>query len=159
MRTPESRKQLEELAEEVFELSTLGSMARARGREGDAAPDLHLSETEFLALDAIARAGTVTVGEIQKAIGVLPAQMSRIIKSLESKGGGGFVRRSINKDDKRKVDISLSKAGDAAYHAYRDARLTMTVEILSNLNQEDRDSFMRILRNMRKLIAKRLESR
>jgi DNA-binding MarR family transcriptional regulator len=159
MRTPESRKQLEELAEEVFELATLSSMARARGRGGNAAPDLQLSETEFLALEAIAKAGTVTVGEIQKAIGVLPAQMSRIIRSLETKGGGAFVKRAINQSDKRKVDISLSKAGHSAHHAYRDARLTMTVEILSNLNQEDRDTFMRILRYMRTLVAKRLEAR
>lgn len=159
MRTPESRKQLEELAEEVFELSTLSSMARARGRGGDAAQDLHISETEFLTLDAIAKAGTVTVGEIQKAIGVLPAQMSRIIKSLETKGGGALVKRAINPKDKRRVDISLSKAGQAAHQAYRNARLTMTVEILSNLNQEDRDNFMRILRYMRTLIAKRVQSR
>jgi DNA-binding MarR family transcriptional regulator len=157
MRTPESRKQLEELAEEIFELSTLSSMARVRGRSGEAAPDMQISETEFLALDAIAKAGTVTVGEIQKAIGVLPAQMSRIIRSLETKGSGGFVRRAINRLDKRKVDISLSKLGESAHHAYRDARLTMAVEILSNLNQDDRDTFMRILRYMRTLVAKRLK--
>ena len=48
MDTPEKRKQLKALAEEVFTLTQLGSRARAQARAGDAVEIL--TETENLTL-------------------------------------------------------------------------------------------------------------
>ena len=41
-----------------------------------------LKESEFLALDYLSETGTATVGEVQKRIKVLPAQMSRLARRL-----------------------------------------------------------------------------
>ncbi len=145
-------RELESMADEIFELTKIASAARSRGKTGD--PE-ELSEAEFLTLDVIAQHDSLTVGDIQKRIGVLPAQMSRIIRSLEGKGGEGFVRCSINPGDRRKIDVSISRTGRTAHRAYRAARRHMTMEILRNLVPDDRIQFMRILGLIRNRIAKR----
>jgi DNA-binding MarR family transcriptional regulator len=157
MKTEASRKKLEEMASEIFELTMLSTLARARARTADHQAEAQLTETEFLTLDVLAKHGPMTVGEIQKTIGVLPAQMSRVIRALEGKSGGAFVDCSINPDDRRRVDVSLTAAGQTAHTAYRNARLAMTMQILSGLSPDDRDEFIRILRTIRGHIDKRLQ--
>ena len=72
---------LEETARDLFEVVTqLGLTAlRGRRRSGD------LKEVEFLTLAILHGRGTMIVGDIQRLLGVLPAQMSRIIRSLETR--------------------------------------------------------------------------
>ena len=138
---------LEQLAEEVFALSKLASAVRAR-RTHDT-----LSETEFLTLDALVAEGPMTVGAIQRWIGVRPAQMSRLVRSLEGKVAGGLVSCSINAKDRRKVDVVPTDAGRAAHEAYRAARVQMTLSILGDLSPHDREEFIRILRQIRETMA------
>ncbi|HSW45681.1 MAG TPA: MarR family transcriptional regulator [Phycisphaerae bacterium] len=140
-------EQLQAFANEVFELSKESWLAQSR-TQGKA--HLDLTETEFLALDILSKAErTYTVGEIQRQIGVLPAQMSRIIRSLESKGGKPLVRCAINAEDKRKIDVDLTAVGQEAHHVYREAKLGAIQKSLESLSEHDRDEFMRILRQIR----------
>jgi len=155
MKTKASRQQLEDMAAEIFELGSLSTLARTRARTGGDA--MQLTETEFLALDSLVKQGPLSVGQIQKKVGVLPAQMSRIIRSLETKGDKPFVECSINPQDRRKIDVVLTDAGWASYEAYKTARLALTMQILADLGPEDRDEFIRILRTIRMHIANRLK--
>jgi len=159
MKTEASRRQLAEMAAEIFELSNLGSVARARARPAGSGEELQITETEFLALDALTKSGPLTVGEIQKRVGVLPAQMSRVIRSLESKADAPFVECSINPKDRRKIDVAITAPGAAAHRAYPHSRLSMTMEVLSGLRPEDRDEFIRILRTIRMHVDKRIRSK
>jgi DNA-binding MarR family transcriptional regulator len=154
MKTPESRKQLEQLAEEIFGLSNLASRVRARAR-GSAVE--MLTETEHLTLDMLERHGAMTVGQIQKGIGVLPAQMSRIIRALEDKSGSPFIECAINPDDRRKIDVALTAEGRKALASYQSARIASILGILSILDPAERDDFMRILRKIRDNMAASLE--
>ena len=79
-----------------------------------------LAEPEFLALDHLVEAGTATVGQIQRQIGVLPAQMSRHLRRLRS---AGFVTCQINRDDRRKVNVAITQSGGAVHAKYRRAKL------------------------------------
>ena len=137
---------IEAAAREIFELAKLSSAVRSR--RPDSSPDL--TETEFLTLDILAQDEPLTIGEIQKRVGVVPAQMSRVIRALEENRGKGFVRCEINADDRRRVDVSLTDDGREAYEQYRATRLASTRAILSALSPEDRDHFMRILRQIHK---------
>jgi DNA-binding MarR family transcriptional regulator len=130
---------------EIFELYRLVAIARSRR---PSTPD-DLSEAEFLALDSLAKEEALTIGDVQKRIGVLPAQMSRIIRALEEQGGRGYVECSINPKDRRRVDVSLTSAGKAAHERYRSIRLRSMYEALAVLSAEDRAYFMRILRQIR----------
>lgn len=145
-------QELERLAEEIFELSNLGSRSRAARRRHGATD---LSESEFLALDTLAKGEPMTVGQLQRAIGVLPAQMSRVVRSLESKTDEPLIHCAINPRDRRRIDVTLTEAGRHTYHDYRESRLSGAVEVLAELKDRDRREFMRLLRLIRRLLEQR----
>lgn len=156
MPNPKSRQDLADLAEEILELSMMGSAARSRSRSGAAAGQL--SETEYMALDVLAKKSPQSVGAVQKAVGVLPAQMSRIIRALENRDGVGLISCQINASDRRRIDVNLTAAGTKAHAAYRKARLRFAMELLTNLSVEDREEFRRLLGLLREAVAKRLKA-
>lgn len=139
-------EQVQQMAEEIFEITKLSWMGSLKDTADD---DYDLSESEFLALDLLTKCQSLTVGEIQRSIDVLPAQMSRIIRSLEHKAERPLVRCSLNPKDKRKIDVSITDEGREAHHAYQAAKLSTTLLVLSELNEADREEFMRILRLIR----------
>lgn len=138
------------MAQEIFELYLLVAIARLRRPTG---PD-DISETEFLTLDVLSKEQPLTIGEVQKRIGVLPAQMSRIVRALEEQSGRGYVECKINPEDRRRIDISLTGAGRVAHQKYRAARLTSMYEVLAVLGPDDRKHFMRMLHQIRGAFAK-----
>ncbi len=140
-------QELREFVEELFSISQdfWIAQSRSRGRH-----ETEITETEYLTLDLLVRSeGTLTVGDIQRHIGVLPAQMSRVIRSLESKGDHPLIACKINQTDKRKIDVELTDAGRKAYQEYRRIKLGSIEKILSGLSDQDRKEFMRLLRSIR----------
>jgi DNA-binding MarR family transcriptional regulator len=93
-----------------------------------------LSESEFLALDALERVLHLSVGELRRFVGVLPAQMSRVIKALEQRYDEKLVLCAINRLDKRKIDVSITAKGRRAVQAYRRAKILAIVEALQPLS-------------------------
>src|SRR5438093_10901126 len=90
---------LEDVAQDLFEAATrvcLSTTPRGRRRAGA------LKELEFLALSILQGRPSMIVGDIQRLLGVLPAQMSRIIRSLEAREPA-LIRCQINAHDKRKI--------------------------------------------------------
>lgn len=151
---PDTQETLDAMAAEIFDLYRLIAVARSRRPAG---PD-ELSESEFITLDLLAKEQPLTIGEAQKKIGVVPAQMSRIVRTLEEQGGRGFVECSINPDDRRRVDISLTKPGREAHHKFMAARLGSMHEILRVLEPDDRQNFMRIMRVLKIAFEERLKT-
>lgn len=148
-------QQLQEFADEIFEVSKESWAAQSRTKS-----HADVTETEFLALDVLAHKNEpVTVGEIQRQIGVLPAQMSRVIRALETKGDKPLVECKINAHDKRKIDVSLTPVGLDAYRGYREQKLGSLQRMLEQLNEKDRSEFMRILRLIRGNMHKAMESK
>lgn len=140
---------LDAMADEIMELSELVSGARSRRSTG---PD-DLSEAEYLTLRQLVANEPETIGDLQRAIGVVPAQMSRIIRSLENKSGDAYIRCAINPADRRRVDVSLTDVGREAYTSYRSARMETMRQVLQPLSVDDREVFMRILRQIRSFVA------
>ena len=148
--TDGSKAELESIAGEMFELIQLGAALRLRRSAGAA----ELTETEFVTLDILAREQTLTIGEIQKHVGVVPAQMSRIIRSLEENRGKGYVHCEINAQDRRRVDVSLTSSGKEAYDRYRDARLASVRAVLADMPDDDRNQFRRLLGLIREKLVR-----
>jgi DNA-binding MarR family transcriptional regulator len=145
---------VEEMADQIFELTRLTWLSRTAMKKAGGAADL--SNTEFLALDFLQRDGTMNVGQLQRKIGILPAQMSRVIKSLETRFGKRLVRCSINAQDKRKIDVALTEAGRRTLASFRKTRRAYCMEGLALLSERDRQEFMRILKTFQKGFNKRL---
>ena len=145
---PDTQQTLDRMAEEIFDLYKVLAAARSRQPAG---PD-DLSETEYLTLDALTKDEPMTIGEIQKRVGVVAAQMSRVIRALEEAGGRGYVDCKINPLDRRRVDVYLTPAGRKAHAKFRQARLGSMFQALNALPPEDRFEFMRMLRHIRQAV-------
>ncbi len=134
---------LDQMAEEIFALTILAWKDRLTSRKADDAPEM--SESQFLAMDTLMHSeGIMTVGEIQRGIGVLPAQMSRIIRSLETSFDKPLIKCELNQLDKRKIDVTMTAEGREVYGGFRGGRLAKSLEILRHLPEKDRMEFVRI---------------
>ena len=149
----EPDQSIHDMAVEIFELTKLSWIARNKSKDKS---EYDLGELEFLALDQLTKQEPLSVGDIQRHIGVLPAQMSRVIRSLEGKYDKPLIRCEINPDDKRKIDVGLTPAGRRALQTNLKARIEQTHAIISDLPENDRAEFIRILGNIRADIAKRM---
>ncbi|HUU83156.1 MAG TPA: transcriptional regulator [Phycisphaerae bacterium] len=127
-----------ELAEHLLTLSKL-SWAEVSKETVD------LTEAGFLALDHLCHVDTATVGDLHHHVGVMPSQMSRLLRLLES---SGFVRTTINPDDRRKVDVTMTEAGREAHDRYRNAKLAPLVTALQRLTAREREEFMALVQRM-----------
>jgi DNA-binding MarR family transcriptional regulator len=131
---PETRR----LAEAILTLSKRSWIETSR-------ETAELTESEFLALDYLAETGTATVGNVQKHIKVLPAQMSRLVRRLQE---ADLVSSAINRQDRRKIDVSITRAGRAAHARYHDAKLAPILAALERLTKTERSQFMTLLEKM-----------
>ena len=84
------------------------------------------------------------VGDIQRLLGVLPAQMSRIIRSLEGRDPP-LISCQINPHDKRKVDVHLTEAGERALTDYISPRVGALAELLGRLSADEREVLAHLL--------------
>lgn len=152
---PDTQETLDKMAAEIFDLYLVVAIARSHRPTG---PD-DLSESEFITLDTLSREQPLTIGDVQKRVGVVPAQMSRIVRALEEQGGRGYVECKINPKDRRRIDVTLTPAGEAAHAKYRQTRLTSMHEVLRILPSEDRLQFMRMMRQLRQAFELRASQR
>lgn len=140
---------LEEIAQDLFEVVTQLCLAAPRGRRrpGD------LKEIEFLALALLQDHKTMIVGDMQRQLGVLPAQMSRVIRSLENRPVA-FISCRINAQDKRKIDVFLTEAGEKAVGEYQAAHVHRIADLLRDLSGDDQDDLVRLLDKVRSLLER-----
>jgi DNA-binding MarR family transcriptional regulator len=140
---------LEEIAHDLFEVFTQLCLGALRGlrRAGD------LKEVEYLTLSLLQDHGTMIVGDIQRQLGILPAQMSRVIRSLETRERP-LISCRINPNDKRKIDVGMTSAGEKALEDYRGVRVGRIGELLRHLSEEDQDDLARMLDKLRSLLER-----
>jgi DNA-binding MarR family transcriptional regulator len=144
MATGSAIESLERLAQEIFEVVRQLSLATSRGRRrpGD------LKEGEFLTLSLLQERGTTIVGDLQRELGVLPAQMSRIIRGLEDRGRP-LITCQINPQDKRKVNVNLTAEGERALSDYRRHRIGRLMQVLRELDEDHLDNLAALVERIR----------
>lgn len=155
MPTLQQAQELKDFVDEIFSISQdfWAAQSRSRGRH-----ETEITETEFITLDLLMRSpDSMTVGDIQRHIGVLPAQMSRVIRSLENKGDQALIACKINQTDKRKIDVELTDSGRKAHGEYRRVKLGSMEKMLLSLSEQDRKELMRLLRIIRENARKAQE--
>jgi DNA-binding MarR family transcriptional regulator len=138
---------IDDIAQELFQVVTQICLSTLRGRRraGD------LKEVEFLTLSLLQENNIMIVGDIQRILGVLPAQMSRVIRSLENRDRP-LIQCRINTRDKRKIDVELTPHGEKALLDYQGKRTGRIVEQLSNLTDEDQEELIRALNKLHGLL-------
>jgi DNA-binding MarR family transcriptional regulator len=144
---------LDWIAQELFDFLTRLALAAPRGRRRSA----DLKEVEFLTLALLHDRGTMIVGEIQRLLGVLPAQMSRIIRSLEDRPEP-LISCRINPSDKRKIDVGLTDGGAKALLEYQAVRVHRIAQVLHDLSDDDQEELVRMLEKMRGVLERAVTS-
>jgi len=136
---------VQQLARQIFELTrrTWFQSQREKFKGG-----YDLSESEFLALDALEHVRSLSVGELRRHVGVLPAQMSRVLKALEQRYDEKLVLCSINPQDTRKIDVSITPKGRRAVEAYRKAKIAASIRALDSLSNKDLANLSTILQKV-----------
>lgn len=144
---------LEEVSHNLFEVLTQLALVVPRGRRraGD------LKEVEFLTLSILQQHGTMIVGDIQRLLGVLPAQMSRIIRALETHPRP-LISCRINPHDKRKIDVCLTATGEKALAEYQSQRLQSIVEILQKYPDDELDGLDQVLAKLHEVLERQIAS-
>lgn len=104
-----------------------------------------LTESEFLVLDYLVDRGTATVGEAGKHVKLLPAQMSRVLRRLET---AGMVSCDINADDRRRVDVTTTAQGRRSHADYQNAKRAPIVAALDRLTEKERSQFIALVQKM-----------
>ena len=142
-----SGDRLEVIAHDLFDVFTQLCLAGLRGlrRMGD------LKEVEFLTLSILQEHRTRIVGDIQRQLGILPAQMSRVIRSLETRAQP-LITCGINPNDKRKIDVCLTAAGEKALLDYQSVRVTRIGQLLRSLSEDDQEDLARMLDKLSSLL-------
>ena len=138
---------IEDLAQELFEVVTQICLSTLRGRRraGD------LKEVEFLTLSLLQANGTMIVGDIQRLLGILPAQMSRIIRSLENRQNP-LIECRINPRDKRKIDVFLTSTGERSLAEYQGIRIGRLIARLQTMSEDDQEELLRVLHKLHGLL-------
>lgn len=139
---------VQELAQNLFDLITQFCLATPRHRRRAGG----LKEVEFLTLALLHHHDTLIVGDIQRQLGVLPAQMSRIIRSLESRDRPLIACR-INPHDKRKIDVALTPEGVLAFEEQQNARIGGIFNLLGKLSEDDREDLQRMLAKLHEIVG------
>ena len=136
----EAGTRFDELAHQLFDIVTrfCQVVPRGRKRSGD------LKDIEFLALSLLNQREPLIVGDLQRQLSVLPAQMSRIIRSLEARDRP-LIGCRINGTDKRKIDVILTAAGRSAFLEYQTSRVRTISSLLAKLSTDDLLDVTRVL--------------
>ena len=150
-RRPES-EQIQQAAEEVFEVWTLTWI----GPENEDKYDLN--EVQALTLDLLTKNESINVGELQRRIGVSPTKMSRVVRGLEREAAPPLVECRFNADDRRKIDVSITKAGRTAHDAYRSSRVARIINVLGEMLESDRAEFVRLIRILREKLTQQADA-
>lgn len=95
-----------------------------------------LRKRELLTLAHLQGMKSRVVGDLQERVGVLPAQMSRVLHVLEQREPP-LVRRQINPDDKRKINVSTTLEGTEALAAQLTEGSRTAREVLAELELDE----------------------
>lgn len=140
---------LDDVARELFDLLTQLGVSARRGRRRESG----LKEVEFHTLAILQERGTMIVGDIQRLLGVLPAQMSRIIRSLETRPQPLIACR-INRCDKRKIDVQLTDAGEKALLEFQSVRVRRIADQLHDLSDDEQEHLLQLLDRVHGLLER-----
>jgi DNA-binding MarR family transcriptional regulator len=101
--TAKRRKLIEELDRQNRRTGSVGSMhSRAiAGRAG-------LNDTDFECIDVLDWTGPITAGELGRRVGITSGAVTGVLDRLE---GGGWVRRTADPNDRRRVIVELCPLG------------------------------------------------
>ncbi len=102
-----------------------------------------LTVSQAYAVEALARRGALTMGELAEDLHLSVSAMTRVVQPLvESK----VLQRERSPRDRRVTYVELSKKGEKMWERIEDDLVSVDEEILARIAPRDRDTLIRVLR-------------
>jgi DNA-binding MarR family transcriptional regulator len=108
-----------------------------------------ITPSQLAVLGTLARAGSMTLGQLADAEAVQPPSMTRIVGRLVD---AGMVVRQPREDDRRSAEVTLSVRGRHAIESIRAQRNTWLMARLQSLSEDDRAELWRGVAAIEKLL-------
>ncbi|MCK9235828.1 MAG: MarR family transcriptional regulator [Acholeplasmataceae bacterium] len=88
----------------------------------------------------------VTPSEISERLNVSSARIAAGLNRLQDKK---YITREIDKDDRRKIIIQLTKAGINTAETMKASKFTRVYQVFNKLGKEDTDELLRIIEKLK----------
>lgn len=137
-------EQYEKLAEELFSVLDHKHKGPPHEEMGAAVR----GEMAVLRLLSI-KARSMTAGDLSRLVHMSTPRIAAVLKSLEKKG---MIVRSADKEDKRRVLVTLTEKGEAFCIEARRRALADVTKMLSSLGEEDAAHFVRIVTRIHEIM-------
>ncbi len=94
-----------------------------------------ISPAEYNCLIQFFGAGTIGMKELGERLDITPGGVTRIITGLEEKG---IVERRIDAEDRRGINVTLTRQGERIVGGLRDTSLALHSEIIERIDPTSR---------------------
>ena len=121
-----------------------------RARTGDRLAKLGLFAGQEQVVQALATAGTMTMGDLAALLRVRPPTASKTVTRLAALG---IVERRAESGDGRVVRVQLTEAGRAKAEAIEQIQAEVEAELLDHLDKTDRRRLRKLLRKAARGLA------
>lgn len=121
-----------------------------RARTGDRLAKLGLFAGQEQVVQALATAGTMTMGDLAALLRVRPPTASKTVTRLAALG---IVERRAESGDGRVVRVQLTEAGRAKAEAIEQIQEEVEAELLDHLDKTDRRRLRKLLRKAARGLA------
>jgi DNA-binding MarR family transcriptional regulator len=134
------------LCNELFELSAaIDVIGRA------AADRLGINQTDLICLNLLAQHGPMGAGQVAAALGLTTAAISAMATRLEA---GGYARREIDPNDRRRVLLHPSEEGMRTAFGLFDGLYQAAVDLHAGYGDRDVRLLLELLGRYRELLAR-----
>jgi DNA-binding MarR family transcriptional regulator len=134
-----------ELVAELFELSTaidlVGNAAASR---------IGINQTDLICLNLLVRHGPMSPGQVASTLGLTGAAISAMATRLEA---GGYARREIDPQDRRRVLMHASPTGAQQAFALFDDVFGATMDLFAQARPQDLRKLAQLLAQFRGILT------
>ena len=112
-----------------------------------------LSVPQFRTLLFISSNKGASLSEVADHIGLTLPSMSALVDGLVMRN---FVNRTTHRNDRRRVDLTLTERGETTLHSARSATQDYLKEQFSHLSETERGTIVRSMRIIRQIFSERI---
>jgi DNA-binding MarR family transcriptional regulator len=114
-------------------------------RPPDPAPDIECSAQEMRALAVLGHKGAVIMSDLAS---ILDVPLSTATHTVDKLVGKDLVERTRPAENRRIVQVELSKKGSEIHRSFMDCRLAMGRTMLEALSSGEREIFLELMAKM-----------
>jgi DNA-binding MarR family transcriptional regulator len=121
----------------------------ARKLSFDFFKSVNIPHAQIFTMLILSERGPCRMTDIREELDIRPSTASGIIDRLNK---AGYVKRVIDRDDRRVVNISLSPKGDRVLIKLKNVIGCKWTKILGKLSYEDCSNYLNIIRKIQRII-------